>query len=179
MAFDLEDLSMKTLIRIDSTIPLVPQPGEGRLYLTNETPPQEQWGSAFGFVFVNDQILLPRLRHRDWDLPGGVIEQNETPEAAAIREVYEETYAKVEVLELLGILELETFAPKPEKYRWPYPISVLLYYLCRLVEWHPFVVNEESLERGLFAPVEARRLPTIQNHVLLYEEGLRRLQPHN
>jgi 8-oxo-dGTP pyrophosphatase MutT (NUDIX family) len=154
----------------------VPQPGEGRLYLTDEVPARAQCASAFGFVFVDERILLTRLRRRGWDIPGGVIEPGETPEAAAVRETWEETCTQVKVVELLGIQELETFAPKPEPYRWPYPISIQLYYRCRLVEWQPFVVNDESIERGLFAPSEARGLATIQHHAPLYEAGLQRVR---
>lgn len=167
---------MKKLVRTLQNIPWVPVPGEGRLYLTDETPPREQCASAFGFVFVEEQILLTRLRQRDWDIPGGVIERNETPEAAVVREVWEETSVKVDVQKLLGIQELATFAPKPARYRWPYPISIQLYYLCNLVAWHPFVVNEESFERGLFSPAHARQMPTIQNHAQLYEAALQQLQ---
>lgn len=91
-----------------------------------------------------------------------------------MREVWEETCARVVVVELLGIQELETCAPKPANYRWPYPISVQVFYLCRLVELCPFTMNDESSERRLFAPDEARLVPTMRNHAAIYEEGLRR-----
>ena len=167
---------MKKLVRTDNTIPWVPKPGEARLYVTDEPPPIAQCSTAFGFVFVDERILLTRLRNRDWDIPGGYIDPGETPEEAAIREVWEETYARVEVIELLGTQEIENFGPKPADYRWPYPISTQVYYLCRLIEFHPFEVNNESFERRLFSPEEARLVPTMKNHDLIYEEGLRRIQ---
>jgi len=167
---------MKTLIKTDHNIPWVPQPGEGRLYITDELPAREQCSTAFGFIFVAERILLTRLRRRDWDILGGVIEPDEAAAAAAVREVWEETYAKVEILELIGIQELETRAPKPEGYRWPYPKSVQVYYLGRLLDLCPFEVNDESVERGFFTPEEARLLPTMKNHDLIYEEALRRIQ---
>ena len=167
---------MKELIKVDRNIPWALQPHEGRLYITDEIPDQEQCATAFGFVFVDDQILLTRLRDRDWDVPGGFIEANEMPEQAAIREVWEETYAKVKIIEPIGIQELELFAPEPEEYRWPYPISVQVYYLCQLVELADFSVNTESIERGFFTPAEARAIPTMKNHnSYIYEEGLRRV----
>jgi ADP-ribose pyrophosphatase YjhB (NUDIX family) len=167
---------LKRLIKTDTTIAWLPKPGECRLYLTDELPPSEQCSTAFGFVFVDEKVLLTRLRDRDWDIPGGFINPGETPVAAAIREVWEETYAKVEVVELIGIQEVECLGPKPPGYRWPYPISVQVYYLCRLIELCPFEANAESVERQFFEPAAARSMPTMNNHDLIYEAGLQRIQ---
>ncbi|NJM41360.1 MAG: NUDIX domain-containing protein [Anaerolineae bacterium] len=166
---------MKQLVKIQRDIPWLPKPGEGRIYITDEIPANGTCASAFGFVFQGDQVLLTRLRNRDWDIPGGVIDPGETPEQAAVREVWEETYAHVEIIEPIGIQELELFGPKPERYKWPYPLSVQVYYLCRLVELCPFEATDESFERGFFGPAEARRVPTMVNHDAMYEEGLRRV----
>jgi 8-oxo-dGTP diphosphatase len=49
---------------------------------------------ACGAVIQDNEILMVRHIHdgRDyWTLPGGAIEENETPENAAVREVLEET----------------------------------------------------------------------------------------
>lgn len=167
---------MKQLVRTDQNLHWQLQPGESRLYITDQLPPKRQCATAFGFIFDGEQILLTHLRHRDWDIPGGRIERGETPAQAAIREVWEETNAKVEVIELIGIQELETFAPKPDGYRWPYPISAQIYYLCRLVELSPFEINVESFERGFFAPEQARLVPTLKNHAPIYEEALKRIR---
>lgn len=167
---------MKKLIKTDREIPWLVKPGEGRLYITDELPAPKTWGTAFGFVFRGDDLLLTRLRDRDWDIPGGVIDSGERPEQAAIREVWEETYAKVEIVELIGIQEIELFGPKPAGYRWPYPLNTQSYFLCRLHELAPFETNAESTERGFFPPVQARQLPTMRNHDGIYEEALRRIQ---
>ncbi len=165
---------MKRLIKTDRSIEWLPKPGECRLYITDELPPPEQCSTAFGFVFQGNEILLTRLRNRDWDIPGGFIDPGETPAQAAIREVWEETYARVEIVDLIGIQEVECLGPKPENYRWPYPISVQVYFRCKLLELRPFETNNESIERRFFAPEAARRVPTMTNHDLIYEEGLRR-----
>jgi len=167
---------VKKLVKVDREIPWMPKPGEGRLYITDEMPAKDTWSTAFGFAFDGDKILLTRLRNRDWDIPGGVVNSGETPEEAAIREVWEETYVKVEVVKMIGIQELEIFGPKPKGYRWPYPLSVQIYYLCRVVEIKPFEVNLESSERGFFAPEEARLIPTMKNHDKIYEESLHRVR---
>ncbi len=165
---------MKTLVKVARDIPWHPH-GEGRLYLTDEIPPAGVAATAFGFIFQGTEVLLTRLRDRDWDIPGGHIEPGETPETAAIREVWEETCAKVRIREPVGIQELEVFGPKPPGYRWPYPISVQVYYLCDLLELALFRPNQESRERAFFGAEEARYVPTMRNHDAIYEEALRRV----
>ena len=53
---------------------------------------------AFNVVIVNQRVLL--VKRRDfplWDLPGGVVELDELPSEAAIREMYEETGYEVQI----------------------------------------------------------------------------------
>jgi 8-oxo-dGTP pyrophosphatase MutT (NUDIX family) len=172
---------MKILIKVNRAIPWMPSPSEGRLYITDEMPPIDVCGSAFGFVFDAAgrgpaRVLLTRLKDRDWDIPGGRIEPGETPEQAAIREVMEEAFARVRVVELIGIQELEILGPRPANHRWNYPLSAQVFFLCRLEALLPFGANAESSERGFFAPEAARRVPTMVNHLEIYEEALRHIQ---
>jgi 8-oxo-dGTP pyrophosphatase MutT (NUDIX family) len=164
---------MKQLVQTRRDIPWYPQ-GEGRMYIADDLPPLERCATAFGLTYDGDQVLLTRLRDRDWDITGGVIDPGETPEQAAVREVWEEASAKVEITELIGFQELEAFFPKPAEYRWPYPIQYQVYFRCRLVELGPFEPNAESFDRGFFPPHEVRRLPTTTGFGPTYEEGLRR-----
>lgn len=169
---------MKKLVKVDREISWLPKPGEGRLYITDEMPPIELCRTAFGFAFNGDRLLMTRLRNRDWDIPGGKIAPGETPQQTAVREVLEETFVQVEVLDLLGIQELELFGPRPSNYRWSsYPLSAQVYFLCRIHKFLPFKKNKESTERGLFEPEYARELPTMKNHEEIYEEALRRILP--
>ena len=58
---------------------------------------------AQAIVIKDDQILLLKTRigdREDYELPGGGIEEGETPEDAAIRELFEETGIKGEVVRL-------------------------------------------------------------------------------
>ena len=167
---------MKKLVKVDRSIPWMPAPSEGRLYITDEMPDCNVCGSAFGFAFDGDRILLTRLQSRGWDIPGGRIEAGETPEQAAIREVWEEACARVKIVDLLGIQELEILGPRPENHRWSYPLSVQVYFLCEVEELLPFVTNTETGQRGFFAPEEARSVPTMFNHAAIYEEALRRIK---
>lgn len=55
--------------------------------------------SAFVINPINKKILLVKHHIFDkWVQPGGHIEENETPEEAAIREVYEETGLKISLI---------------------------------------------------------------------------------
>ena len=166
---------MKQLLKVDPDIPWLDKPGEGRLYITNELPSPELCFTAFGFAFESERVLLTRLVDRDWDIPGGHIEPGETPVQAALREVWEETRARVEIVDLIGIQELELFGPRPKNHRYGYPITVQVYYLCRIQKLEPFLLNLESRARDFFTPEKARQIPTMCNHLPLYEEALRRI----
>ncbi|MFH8936872.1 NUDIX hydrolase [Streptomyces griseosporeus] len=62
-------------------------------------------------VVVRDDGRLLAIRRADngtWELPGGVLELDETPEAGVAREVLEETGIQVEVDELTGVYKNTT-----------------------------------------------------------------------
>jgi 8-oxo-dGTP pyrophosphatase MutT (NUDIX family) len=165
---------MKTLVKTANFLPWLPQPGVARLFVTDEIPSKEFCTKAYCYIFVDNTILMTRLPFRDWDIPGGSIYPDETPVEAVLRNVWEEVNAKIKIIEPIGIREIELLRPKPEGYRWPYPISVQVYYLCELVELCDFIENKVSSERRFFSPEELRDVPTMAYHDLLYIEGLRR-----
>ena len=56
--------------------------------------------TASGLVFHEGKVLL--LKHKklgSWIYPGGHIEENESPDEGVVREIYEETGYRVEVLD--------------------------------------------------------------------------------
>ncbi|MPY34375.1 NUDIX domain-containing protein [Streptomyces adustus] len=61
--------------------------------------------SVAGVVVREDGRLLAirRADNGNWELPGGILELDETPEAGVTREVLEETGIHVEVDELTGV----------------------------------------------------------------------------
>lgn len=67
-----------------------------------------QWGKAAACVVLRDgKVLLGRHTYGVGKglliLPGGYLNHGETPEQAAVREVWEETGVRVETEELVGI----------------------------------------------------------------------------
>lgn len=58
--------------------------------------------SAGGVVIFGNAILLLKKYNGDWVLPKGKVELDETLEQTAIREVYEESSVKVEIISYLG-----------------------------------------------------------------------------
>jgi 8-oxo-dGTP pyrophosphatase MutT (NUDIX family) len=63
--------------------------------------------SAGGIVFFKNSILMLRKFNGDWVLPKGRVEDNESLKETALREVYEETKAKVTTIKYLGKINYE------------------------------------------------------------------------
>lgn len=162
---------MKNLLRTNEKIPWMPTNSEARLYHTDEMPPIDICGTAFAFAFIGDRMLMTRLVKRGWDIPGGHIDPGESPEQAVIRETIEETQVVVELVELVGVQELEVFGTLPRD-GWTNPLSVQLFYLCRVIKTLPFISTQETTERDFLTPDFIRTVSTMINHDLLYEIAL-------
>ena len=52
-------------------------------------------------------LLMFNKWRKSWELPGGVIEQGESPRECAVRELYEETNQLVEHIEFKGLMKFD------------------------------------------------------------------------
>ncbi|HAD98191.1 MAG TPA: ADP-ribose pyrophosphatase [Cryomorphaceae bacterium] len=99
-----------------------------------------------GCLIVNDgRIMLARRgiepRKGYWNLPCGFLENEETVQQGAKREVFEETGASVEL------------GPLHTVYNLPHANQVYLIFLATMTDPH-YHLTDESTEIGFFAPDE-------------------------
>lgn len=97
--------------------------------------------AAIAIVFSADETELLLVKRRDtpiWVLPGGGVEEGETPAAAAEREAYEETGVRVKIERLVG-----KYTPINKMGRVTYVFA------CKRLEGNP-ISTEESLATGFF-----------------------------
>jgi len=73
----------------------------GERYWANPLPAAQALLERDGRVLLARRGIEPRLGH--WDLPGGFVEESETPEHAVRRELHEETGLELETAELVRI----------------------------------------------------------------------------
>jgi len=106
---------------------------------------------AAGGVVMHDGLfaVVHRPRYDDWTLPKGKLDPGETFEAAALREVEEETRLRCELVRELPSTEY-TVRDRPK---------IVRYWLMRAVEAPGFAPNDEVDElRWLSAPDAAALL---------------------
>jgi 8-oxo-dGTP diphosphatase len=97
----------------------------------NRKYPEHPIVGVGGIIFREDQVLLIKRGKEpglgQWSIPGGVVRPGETLKEAVVREIFEETHLKVEVLALAKILE-RIFRDSEGRVAYHY---VLVDFLCR------------------------------------------------
>lgn len=130
-----------------------------------------------GHVLLSHWVVPPRQRHPSvpfeaaWTLPGGGLEAGEDPEAAAVREVLEETGYVVELVDVLGTNSLHYRADdRPAgQPRRPFH-SLRIVYEGRIVAGELRVEVDGSTDDARWFPLEeVESLPRVQ----LVDAGLR------
>jgi len=109
----------------------------------------EEVRAAGGVVRRDGRIaLVHRPRYDDWTLPKGKLDEGESFEEAALREVEEETGLHCRLVRELPVVQYEVKG-RPKLVR---------YWLMEVEAQTPFVVNDEVDELRWVEPDEARAL---------------------
>ena len=123
--------------------------------------------SAYTIDFENKKVLLMyNKKLNKWLQPGGHIEDDETPEEAAVREVYEETGLKINLIGEHFPREEDLIRPlgvqcnrKQDGNRF---IDIIYAAKPNNPEEEP-KLNDESTEIGWFSRNELDRMPVFQD----------------
>ena len=132
------------------------------------------------FVINPDTKKILLVKHREfkkWVQPGGHLEYNETPEEAAVREVYEETQIKVKILG-------ERF-PREDDFIRPLGIQCnrkdgymqvdVLYYGIPIGNKEPYIDDEETLSARWFSREELDKINVFEDIKITYDYIIRDL----
>ena len=134
--------------------------GEGKMKLTwrqDYVPPLELITSIHGFCFYNGKVLLVDLNHRGWDIPGGHIEEGETPVQCFQREALEEGYVGGDCSHL-GAVEIDHHENPEWDETSKYPIvGYQLFYRMDVNTIFPFEAEFESGRRIFVNPEDVKQ----------------------
>lgn len=115
----------------------LPSPNRVDIWMGSQTPSRPLGPCTAAFVVAHrpdGRMLLVEHRDRGPDLPGGHLEPGETPAAAAVRELAEETGVTLDPARLDpgGIIGCWVQAPRPAGYRYPHPYSHMVVHFATL-----------------------------------------------
>lgn len=98
---------------------------------------------SYAVIRINGKFLICYNKWRkQWELPAGGREQNETPKQCAKRELFEETGQKVADLQFIGLLQSKHAHTGALKYN---PV-----YFAEMNKLQPFIENDEIVEIQLW-----------------------------
>ncbi|NPB08113.1 MAG: NUDIX hydrolase [Aquificae bacterium] len=125
--------------------------------------------SAGGVLFKNGEVLLIKNPSGVWTFPKGLIEEGESPQETAVREVYEETGIKGRVVDYLGEISY-WYTLKGERI-----FKRVKYYLMEYESGEPRP-SWEVLEARFFPVEEAGKLLKYPGDKEIFRKALAKLR---
>jgi 8-oxo-dGTP pyrophosphatase MutT (NUDIX family) len=136
-------------IAAERDVPYLPLPNVVEVVISETLAPDHLTPTAFLFPFFdNGDVQMACNRRRNVEVPGGHRDplpsgRIEHPAVAARRETDEEAGASVTDLVPVGFMRSTTSGPKPDGYRYPYPVSCQQFFAGRIVALRDFVETDE------------------------------------
>jgi 8-oxo-dGTP pyrophosphatase MutT (NUDIX family) len=153
--------------------------GEARFRLTlalaDAVPTDVHVSAAHCLAFdAKRRVLLVRHVNRQWTIPGGRTEADESAEQTMHREVMEEAAAAVDDALVIATERIDLLEGDPDPAFPPPPVHQV-FFVARLVWLGTVTPNAETIESRLFATDEARLLPGwIDHNEALFDAACKR-----
>ena len=155
--------------------------GEGTMpvkitaYLSDTMAPEKYISSARSIVFKENSVLVVSQENgHQYILPGGRLEQGESPLQALHREILEETGWTINDLKHIACMHLNYLFSKPDGFKYPYPDSIWPIYISEAVEYKPEMkIHDEWVHDSQFHDIiEVQKLPINKGELLLLDQAL-------
>lgn len=124
-----------------------------KFIVSKELPDPNLCTATFCVATHKGKLLLIKNKERNWELPGGHVDEKEEVKQALVREVLEETGALIENPQMFGYKLVIPTSPIPHRDRaghfYPFPYSYILYFYAEVSEFLTSQTSDDVTETTL------------------------------